>query len=121
MKIGEGPQYDAGGNRLWNMTAMRKRPDNSSALSARKKRAGPPNKYTMCYTPYRGLTQISIRGRLKFAAINFKKLAIRKWHVSRSFCFLSLSDKLLPYYSLRESIAVNLAVFSRKIRYIVIA
>lgn len=36
-------------------------------------------KYSMRYTPYRGLSQVTNWVRLKFAAMNLKKLAIHKW------------------------------------------
>ncbi len=36
-------------------------------------------KHAMRYTPYRGLSQVSKWVRLKFAAMNLKKLALRKW------------------------------------------
>ncbi len=36
-------------------------------------------KHAMRYTPYRGLAQVSIWVRLKFAAINLKKFARRRW------------------------------------------
>ena len=36
-------------------------------------------KYAMRYTPYRGLTRVSNWVRLKFAAMNLKKLAQWKW------------------------------------------
>lgn len=40
-------------------------------------------KHAMRYTLYRGLTQVSKWVRLKYAAMNLKKLAIHKWN---SFC-----------------------------------
>jgi IS5 family transposase len=39
-------------------------------------------KYAMRYTPYRGLAQVSNWVRLKFTAMNLKKLATRKWNTS---------------------------------------
>lgn len=39
-------------------------------------------KYGMRYTPYRGLTQVTNWVRLKFIAMNLKKLAMRKWKTS---------------------------------------
>ena len=36
-------------------------------------------KHAMRYTPYRGLAQVSNWVRLKFAAMNLKKFAKRKW------------------------------------------
>lgn len=50
-------------------------------------------KHAMRYTPYRGLAQVSNWVRLKFAAMNLKKFAKRKWrddHPSDFFAFLSL-------------------------------
>jgi hypothetical protein len=47
----------------------------------------------MRYTPYRGLAQVTNWVRLKFAAMNLKKFAKRKWkdsHPSHFFAFLSL-------------------------------
>lgn len=45
-------------------------------------------KYAMRYTPYRGLTRVSNWVRLKFAAMNLKKLATWKWKPSCVFAFL---------------------------------
>ena len=36
-------------------------------------------KHAMSYTPYRGLTAVTSWVKLKFAAMNLKKLAIHKW------------------------------------------
>ena len=36
-------------------------------------------KHAMRYTPYRGLTAVTAWVKLKFAAMNLKKLAIHKW------------------------------------------
>lgn len=36
-------------------------------------------KHAMRYTPYQGLTAVTAWGKLKFAAMNLKKLAIHKW------------------------------------------
>jgi len=41
-------------------------------------------KHAMRYTPYRGLSQVSKWVKLKFAAMNLKKLAVRRWR-DRSF------------------------------------
>ena len=49
-------------------------------------------KHAMRYTPYRGLAQVSNWVRLKFAAMNLKKFAKRKWrdnHPSDFLAFLS--------------------------------
>ena len=42
-------------------------------------------KHAMRYTPYRGLTAVSTWVKLKFAAMNLKKLAIHKWMLFRLF------------------------------------
>ena len=42
-------------------------------------------KHAMRYTPYRGLAQVSNWVRLKFAAMNLKKFAKRKWRYSVHF------------------------------------
>ena len=48
-------------------------------------------KHAMSYTPYRGLTAVTSWVKLKFAAMNLKKLAIHKWLL---FClFLPVSYK----------------------------
>ena len=52
-------------------------------------------KHAMRYTPYRGLAQVSNWVRLKFAAMNLKKFAKRKWrdnHLSDFFASLSFFD-----------------------------
>jgi len=36
-------------------------------------------KHAMRYTPYRGLSQVTNWVKLKFAAMNLKKLAMRRW------------------------------------------
>ncbi len=54
-------------------------------------------KHAMRYTPYRGLAQVSNWVRLKFAAMNLKKLAKRKWrdnHPSNFFAFFSFFTRL---------------------------
>ena len=40
-------------------------------------------KYSMRYTLYRGLAQVTNWVRLKFAAMNLKKFAKRKWDIDR--------------------------------------
>ena len=54
-------------------------------------------KHAMRYTPYRGLAQVSNWVRLKFAAMNLKKFAKRKWrdnHPSLFFAFFSFFTRL---------------------------
>ena len=46
-------------------------------------------KHAMRYTPYRGLTAVSAWVKLKFAAMNLKKLAIHKWMHFLLFPFFS--------------------------------
>ena len=41
-------------------------------------------KYGMRYTPYRGLKRVSMWVRLKFAAMNLKKLAMWRWKKTHS-------------------------------------
>ena len=65
------------------------------ALYARRKEtiervfADAKEKHAMRYTHYRGLAQVSNWVRLKFTAMNLKKLANWKWRTSLS-CFISL-------------------------------
>lgn len=47
-------------------------------------------KHAMRYTPYRGLTRVSNWVRLKFAAMNLKKLARWKWKPSDLFAYFNL-------------------------------
>lgn len=54
-------------------------------------------KHAMRYTPYRGLAQVSNWVRLKFAAMNLKKFAKRKWtdnHHSNFFALFSFFTRL---------------------------
>ena len=55
-------------------------------------------KYAMRYTPYRGLSQVSKWVRLKFAAMNLKKLAIRRWQERLPYAlspgFFAILDRL---------------------------
>lgn len=46
-------------------------------------------KHAMRYTPYRGLTAVTAWVKLKFAAMNLKKLAIHKWQPFFRFLFFS--------------------------------
>ncbi|MEE1284339.1 MAG: transposase, partial [Acutalibacteraceae bacterium] len=46
-------------------------------------------KHAMRYTPYRGLAQVSNWVRLKFAAMNLKKFAKRKWRDSHPSDFFN--------------------------------
>jgi hypothetical protein len=62
-------------------------------------------KYGMRYTLYRGLTQVTNWVKLKFAAMNLKKLAMWKWrdgHSSGSVWFLYL---VFPFYETNPSFA----------------
>ena len=44
-------------------------------------------KHAMRYTPYRGLAAVTAWVKLKFAAMNLKKLALYKWRPFLLFCF----------------------------------
>lgn len=48
-------------------------------------------KYGMRYTPYRGLSRVSMWVRLKFAAMNLKKLAMWKWKAALKVPFYLLN------------------------------
>lgn len=58
-------------------------------------------KHGMRYTLYRGLAQVTNWVKLKFAAMNLKKLAIRKWKegLYSTFCLWHAS----PLFTIRES------------------
>lgn len=59
-------------------------------------------KYGMSYTPYRGLKRVSMWVRLKFSAMNLKKLAMWRWKDSR-FKLLNIIKHSLsksnPYFA----------------------
>ena len=42
-------------------------------------------KYAMRYTPYRGLTAVTNWVKLKYAAMNLKKLAVHRWKETHPF------------------------------------
>ena len=65
-------------------------------------------KYAMRYTPYRGLAQVSNWVRLKFVAMNLKKLAIRKWRDSHPISFLRL-DTLFTLLRQTEFFVITIA------------
>ena len=48
-------------------------------------------KYGMRYTPYRGLKRVSMWVRLKYAAMNLKKLAMWKWKATYHQFFVTIS------------------------------
>lgn len=48
-------------------------------------------KYGMRYTPYRGLKRVSMWVRLKYAAMNLKKLAMWKWKAACRRFFITIS------------------------------
>ena len=48
-------------------------------------------KYGMRYTPYRGLKRVSMWVRLKYAAMNLKKLAMWKWKAAHRQFFVTMS------------------------------
>ena len=51
-------------------------------------------KHAMRYTQYRGLAQVTNWVKLKFAAMNLKKLARWKWKDSAHFLFSLLSSRI---------------------------
>ena len=59
----------------------------------------------MRYTQYRGLAQVTKWVKLKFAAINLKKLARWKWDDSAHFLF----SILFPEYMLKTRLPPNCA------------
>lgn len=48
-------------------------------------------KYGMRYTPYQGLKRVSMWVRLKYAAMNLKKLAMWKWKAACRRFFITIS------------------------------
>ncbi len=56
-------------------------------------------KHAMRYTPYRGLTRVSNWVRLKFAAMNLKKLANWKWNSSSLFPLLKHFRIYFSFYT----------------------
>ena len=52
-------------------------------------------KHAMRYTPYRGLAAVTAWVKLKFAAMNLKKLALHKWRPLSYFYFLLLQEATL--------------------------
>ena len=61
-------------------------------------------KHAMRYTPYRGLSQVSNWVRLKFAAMNLKKLAKWKWRD----LFSSSLYLAFPLFSLKSRFVLSL-------------
>ncbi len=56
-------------------------------------------KHAMRYTPYRGLAQVSNWVRLKFAAMNLKKFAKRKWRDNHPSDFFAFSSSFTRLYA----------------------
>ena len=75
---------------IWNnyiekAEEIRHTPEHKALYDRRKETiervfADAKEKYSMRYTLYRGLTQVTNWVRLKFAAMNLKKFAIRRWN-----------------------------------------
>ena len=65
-------------------------------------------KHAMRYTPYRGLAAVTAWVKLKFAAMNLKKLALHKWRP-----FLLFYLHLLQEATLRRSKVASLTVCAR--------
>ena len=53
-------------------------------------------KHAMRYIPYRGLAAVSAWVKLKFAALNLKKLAIHKWMRLLLFCLFLMFEATSP-------------------------
>ena len=66
-------------------------------------------KHAMRYTPYRGLPAVTAWVKLKFAAMNLKKLAIHKWMRLLFSVFLSY------FYLIRSQIATSQSGFFDKL------
>lgn len=65
-------------------------------------------KYEMRYTLYRGLTQVTNWVKLKFAAMNLKKLAMWKWRDGHSYDFVLILNyvfSVCKYYKKSLSFA----------------
>ena len=65
-------------------------------------------KYGMRYTPYKGLAQVTYWVKLKYAAMNLKKLAMWKWRVSLSalaFRFIAHFLCIICPFNLKNPIA----------------
>ena len=60
-------------------------------------------KHAMRYTQYRGLTQVTNWGKLKFAAMNLKKLANWKWRESARLLFVPLFS---PIYAQKAGVSL---------------
>ena len=60
-------------------------------------------KYGMRYTLYRGLTQVRKWVKLKFAAMNLKKLAMWKWKKERGSGFNLKYFKISSYFKTKIS------------------
>ena len=56
-------------------------------------------KYAMRYTLHRGLSHVTNWVRLKFAAMNLKKFAIRRWNKDENLLFCFAFPWFLPIYS----------------------
>ena len=60
-------------------------------------------KHAMRYTPYRGLTAVTAWVKLKFAAMNLKKLAIHKWRPFLLFLLFSILSPSFLYLVCQRS------------------
>jgi transposase len=86
--------------------ALRKTDYGKAVYDLRKRTIEPvfgdaKEKHAMRYTQHRGLPRVTNRVRLKYAAMNLKKLAMRCWKMlcfPRFYCFLTpfLRKKVLP-------------------------
>ena len=74
-------------------------------------------KHAMRYTPYRGLTAVTAWVKLKFAAMNLKKLAIHKWRPFLLFLLFSiLSPSFLYLVCQRSPFAFSQGDFFDRLR-----
>lgn len=67
-------------------------------------------KYAMRFTPYRGQANVTNWVRLKFAAMNLKKLAVWKWKntlLSYFVRFIRSFHCVMPLYYLKNPVALN--------------
>ena len=67
-------------------------------------------KHAMRYTPYRGLAAVTAWVKLKFAAMNLKKLALHKWRPLLHFYLLLLQEATLRRCKVASLTAWNLFI-----------
>ena len=62
-------------------------------------------KHSMRYTLFRGLARVTNWVRLKFAAMNLKKFAVRRWNDGGGACFDGCFCLIFPYFSVKCAFA----------------